>query len=107
MAEFTMGDQLLFVGQIREATAYYRAGLAKLTSLGGADMAGRADLERLHGAYMRLDSVQLWNGDPRGALASAQAALALSSRLSKEDPKDAYARLDVATDYANLADAQA
>ena len=107
VAEFTMGDQLLFVGQIREAAAYYRTGLAKLISLGGAAMAGRADIEHLHGAYMRLDSVQLWSGDARGALAYAQAALALSSRLSAEDAKDAYARLDVATDYANLADARA
>jgi tetratricopeptide (TPR) repeat protein len=59
----------------------------------------------LHSLYTRLSVVQLWDGNAQQALTTIRSALALSKKMSNLDPQNVGSQLDMAEDYANLADA--
>ena len=103
VAEVNMGDQLLVGGRVREAAAYFSSARDALVLRTRTD-AGRNALGHLHAVYTRIAGIQYRDHDVLGALASNRAAFEISARLSAADPKDAYARLMLATDYANVAD---
>ena len=103
VARITFGDQLFATGRVREAAAYFSAVQPELESL-AASTGTTQNFQRLHALYTRLSGVRLWANHPVEAVPVNRAAFALAQRLAG-DSKNAYARLDVGTDYANLADA--
>ncbi len=103
MAMLNSGDQLLSAGRMREAAQFYQAVLPELEAQAHSSESARA-LQWLHSLYTRIIALHFWERNPAAAVPIARAAFALTQHLAA-DSHDAYARLDLATDYANLADA--
>ena len=103
VAKTNYADQLMLTGRVREAAAYY-ASLREPLESQVATAPSTKNMQWLHSLYTRLETVALWDHDPGSALQSGRAALAIARRLESSDPQNAYAVLDLATDYANQAD---
>lgn len=102
-----LGDQLLLDGLWHEADGYYLGGRAIFEELAASQAQNATVLEQLQEIDTRLDTMKKLQGDNAGALEIDRAALRIAQQLSRKDPRDAQARLAVAIDYANMADALA
>jgi tetratricopeptide (TPR) repeat protein len=96
-----MGDQLLMMGERREATQHFVRAQQHLLKL--ADLStSRTALFALHDSYYRLLPVHLADGATELALADAQRAIAIARQLVAADAANAQARLVLAADLANF-----
>lgn len=102
VSQINLGDQLLVEGKVREGGQYFLNAQPALESLARSAPTAQ-NLQRLHALYTRLSFLRLWEREPTKAATVARTALEISQRLAG-DAKDAYAQLDLAIDYANLAD---
>lgn len=100
-----MGDQLLIDGQWRETRPYYAQAQKAFEGLSAIDPEKRDPLEDLHAIYTRLQQIEEIDGNAPEALAINLKALEIAKKLSLADPRDTQARLALAQDYGNLADA--
>jgi serine/threonine protein kinase/tetratricopeptide (TPR) repeat protein len=99
-----MGDQLFLDGQTREALPFYLSAQQVFEELAKGSETTRT-LEYLDETYQRVEMVETTNGDFRQAVASCYRALEISKKLIAADPRSSKARLILASDYSNLADA--
>lgn len=99
-----LGDQLLLEGRWREAGPQYLRAKNLLQEL-TAHADNSTLLEELQDLYTREDTITKMQGDYSAAVDADRAALGIAKQLSDKDPRDAQARLAVAIDYSNLADA--
>jgi non-specific serine/threonine protein kinase/serine/threonine-protein kinase len=99
-----MGDHDLLIGNRNAAQKCYSQAQRTFEDL-AREATSNKSLEALSAIYTRIEFVQLSNSDPESAILTDKKALDVSARRVSADPNDVRAKLSLAEDYANLADA--
>ncbi len=99
-----MGDELLLAGQRKEALQYYERALPMLDRMASGSTNTSLLLD-LHDTYYRLLPVEVAEEQLDLAIKSGRRALATAQQISSADAQNTQARLILAADLSNLADA--
>jgi serine/threonine protein kinase/tetratricopeptide (TPR) repeat protein len=104
ISQTMLGDLFLLEGRVREARSMYKQSDRAFGDSDSILQSSRANSFR-NGLYTRLSFVDLWSGDISQAITTGRRALRFALKYDRADAGSTAARLYVAEDYANLADA--